>query len=514
VVLCLLFLLTLLVRFAFFFPASIDWDEASFVLIGQSLADGHLPYEQAWDVKPPLGFAFYAAVIRLFGHSVAAIRLGGTVCVAATAFFVYLMVSRIWGHAAAWLAASMTILGMSLLASGQATMTEHVMLVPFMAAMVVAIQGGPPTRTWFVVGALFSAASLVRFNAAFAVLPVAAFAWYDARQRSASGWKALAAYCCGAALPVAFAVAAYVAAGEFGSLWTTVVTVPVSYRESQGSAIRTLVGQVRNAYGLAPQSTAVPWLTGYLWGLAALGFGIAWLRLHEANEEHRRSTVLVTLVTLTTALSVMISGRPLEHYLLQLIPLAAVLSGVLLHLSNRRARAAIWGGAALCAVLSSTPIVAEYRGLLSRVSDGGRAAYGPPYEVADYLSAQNPARRPVFLLNDHLVYWLMKQPPPTRFATHPSHFSNSWQLLGAFGTTPGDELRAVFRLRPEFVAIPPKIWFMDCDMERLLRDNLADGYVPDVRIGNIIIYRRSSQAVSGAVQGNHDLEAWTTACNG
>src|SRR5262245_31877775 len=86
VVFGVLFLLTLLVRFPFFFPASIDWDEASFVLIGQSLADGHLPYEQAWDVKPPLGFAFYAAVIRLLGHSVAAIRLGGTVCVAATAF--------------------------------------------------------------------------------------------------------------------------------------------------------------------------------------------------------------------------------------------------------------------------------------------------------------------------------------------------------------------------------------------------------------------------------------------
>ena len=278
VVFCLLFLLTLVVRVPFFFPAIIDWDEVTFVLIGQSLADGHLPYEQAWDVKPPLGFAFYAAFIQLFGHSVAAIRLGGTVCVAATAFFVYASVTRIWGRAAAWLAAFMTILGMSLLASGQATMTEHIMLVPFMAAMAVAIQGGPPIRTWFAVGVLLSMATLVRFNGAFAVLPVAAFAWFDARHRSASGVKAVAAYCCGAALPVAFTVAAYVAAGKFGDLWTTVVTAPVSYRDAQGSAVGTVVRQVRNAFGLTPQAIVVPWLTGYLWCLATLGFGIGWVR--------------------------------------------------------------------------------------------------------------------------------------------------------------------------------------------------------------------------------------------
>ena len=130
----------------------------------------------------------------------------------------------------------------------------------------------------------------------------------------------------------------------------------------------------------------------------------------------------------------MLSGQPLEHYLIQLIPLAALLSAVLIHLTDWRTRAAIWAGAGLCAALSLTPIVAEYRGLLSRVGDGGRAAYGTSYQLADYLSARNPARRPVFLLNDHLAYWLMRQSPPTRFATHPSTFSNSWRLLEPFGT--------------------------------------------------------------------------------
>ena len=39
-----LFVITILVRLPFFFPAVIDWDESTFVLIGQSVVDGHLPY--------------------------------------------------------------------------------------------------------------------------------------------------------------------------------------------------------------------------------------------------------------------------------------------------------------------------------------------------------------------------------------------------------------------------------------------------------------------------------------
>jgi len=46
-----------------FFPAVIDWDESTFILMGQSIIDGHLPYVKLWDLKPPGAFAFYAFFI-------------------------------------------------------------------------------------------------------------------------------------------------------------------------------------------------------------------------------------------------------------------------------------------------------------------------------------------------------------------------------------------------------------------------------------------------------------------
>ncbi len=43
-------------RLPFFFPAVIDWDESTYVLMGQSILDGHVPSIEQWDDKPPLAY--------------------------------------------------------------------------------------------------------------------------------------------------------------------------------------------------------------------------------------------------------------------------------------------------------------------------------------------------------------------------------------------------------------------------------------------------------------------------
>jgi 4-amino-4-deoxy-L-arabinose transferase-like glycosyltransferase len=312
-VFAVLLLLTVAVRFPFFFPAVIDWDESTFILIGQSLADGHLPYTQTWDVKPPLGFVFYAALIRLFGHSVMAIRLGGVILVATTAFLVYVIASRTWrSAAAAWAAAVLTVGGMSLLASVQATMLEHVMLVPFTGALAVLLCCRRAAHTWFAAGALLATATLIRFDAAFAAIAVGVFVYADARRHAVSGVRALAAFGGGAAAVVGPTIAIYFAAGEFDTLWTTVVGSPASYAQAQNPPLTTLLRQAHNAFGITPRADGVPWLTGLLWLMAFAGIAMAWLRWRQAAEQERRGVLLISLAATAVAASVVLSGQALE----------------------------------------------------------------------------------------------------------------------------------------------------------------------------------------------------------
>lgn len=55
----------------------IDKDESTFVLLGQSLADGRLPYTETYDIKPPLGYVFFALIQLLVPHSLTFVRFAG-----------------------------------------------------------------------------------------------------------------------------------------------------------------------------------------------------------------------------------------------------------------------------------------------------------------------------------------------------------------------------------------------------------------------------------------------------
>ncbi|MFT6796984.1 MAG: 4-amino-4-deoxy-L-arabinose transferase-like glycosyltransferase, partial [Maribacter sp.] len=85
----ILFLLSFFIRFPFFFRDYIDRDESTFILVAQSWVEGHLPFTELWDVKPPLTFFFFASIIYAFGKSIFTIRLFGVLLVAISSFFTY-----------------------------------------------------------------------------------------------------------------------------------------------------------------------------------------------------------------------------------------------------------------------------------------------------------------------------------------------------------------------------------------------------------------------------------------
>ncbi len=57
-----LFLVSFFIRFPFFFRDYIDRDESTFILMGQSWVNGHLPYTELWDLKPPVAFLFFVGI--------------------------------------------------------------------------------------------------------------------------------------------------------------------------------------------------------------------------------------------------------------------------------------------------------------------------------------------------------------------------------------------------------------------------------------------------------------------
>ena len=83
-----------LIRLPTFGNPVLEFDEQLYLLVGDRMLHGHLPYVDLWDRKPIGLFLFYAGV-RLFGGSgIVQYQIAATLCVAITASFIWTISRR------------------------------------------------------------------------------------------------------------------------------------------------------------------------------------------------------------------------------------------------------------------------------------------------------------------------------------------------------------------------------------------------------------------------------------
>ena len=166
-VLTYLLIITVVIRFPYFFPAVIDWDESTQIIMGQDILDGQLPYIDLWDNKPPLSFLSYAFFILFFGKSIIAIRLAGSICVVTTAYLIYIVARNIWNNRSGIISATLFIVFASLMGNGQATMTEIVAIVPLISSMTILIIKKETPFSFYLAGLLIGISGFIRLNLAY-----------------------------------------------------------------------------------------------------------------------------------------------------------------------------------------------------------------------------------------------------------------------------------------------------------------------------------------------------------
>src|SRR5262249_22578011 len=173
VVFLLLFFIATLIRLPWFFTYVIDWDESLFILVGQALSEGHLPYTVVWDNTPPLGFLFFSAAIRIFPDSLAFIRLAGAFAVSVSSFLLFFIAASFMSLLPAILSAALFIVAVSsLISSGQAVMMEHIALMPLLGALLLIVNGPQSRSSYLFIGVLLGMATLIKLDLVCVALAV------------------------------------------------------------------------------------------------------------------------------------------------------------------------------------------------------------------------------------------------------------------------------------------------------------------------------------------------------
>jgi len=507
----------LLVRFPAFFTDVINWDESTFILVGQGLADGHLPYTLLWDNKPPLGYAFFALVELIFPHSLAAIRIAGALVVGVSAFFVCSIATSVMPLGPALMSAALFVITVSsLIERGQAVMMEHIALVPLLAALSTLLGGNLSRSKYFVVGVLFAVAVLVRTNVAFVPLVIlAVFPFLDTDLTLRERVRPVLLMGGGGVSALLSVSALYGLTGNGELFFRSTILVPLAYvsegyrQTGYGNAFVYFAEAAIPRLQLPILSSAKELIGFVFWIGGSLGFlAMTIAAFVGPYTGRRRKLKLIALFSATLLISMLASPYEFPHYLIQVAPTFAISYGLAVSLLMDAVQHLVMLSTLLLIIGSiSLHSYGSYAGELLRLrmpyhcgrawlSRFGVNPAGDPsiFEVAKVINKKSAPGDTIFVSDDTLLYWLTGEYPVVPIAAFSANiFDKRGILKPLYGdkTTPDSVLEAIFSKSPTRIVLIDGAADARYVNNTIFRSHLDSEYHLEERVGDRLIFRRN-----------------------
>ena len=324
----------------------LERDEGEFAYAGQLMLQGIPPYKLVYSMKFPGIYAAYAAIMAVFGQTIAGIHVGFILINAATIVLVYLLGKRLFSPAAGVAASAgyaLMSLGMGVL--GAQAHATHFVVIAALGGTLLLLRG-IDSRRWYTLlgsGALYGVAVLMKQHGAlFVAFGVSYLAW-DCLARRRDAWLArvrdLAIFLLGVAVPLAVTGLALWWAGVFGKFWFWTFTYAHEYAQEVS-----LSGGLIMFRGYFPNAVGPNLL---IWIIALVGLALIWLK-----KENRIVAVFTTAFLVFSFLAVCPGLYFREHYFVLMLPAIALLAGAAVGTALKQWPSASWlTYGVFCAVL-------------------------------------------------------------------------------------------------------------------------------------------------------------------
>lgn len=470
-VLAMLAVLAVAVRAITYGNPALGFDEQFYLLVGDRMVQGDLPYVDIFDRKPIGIFLIYAGVRLLGGEGFVQYKLVATLFVIATAWLIYLLARQRSGRWGAGLAAALYILWLNLMEGegGQTPVFYNLLVVG--AAWQLFAEIRAPGRLWrrgtlalALIGLALQVKTSVVFEGMFFGL---AFLWLGWTRRMS--WPALAGFAAAmvalALLPTALAFGYYAAIGAADAfIFCNFLSI---FGQGKGPAAILLVKLIEVSALFLP-------------------FGVIALLGHRAlrTDMLRADSRMLRLWLLASAFGVLIYWRfNSPHYAIPLLlPFCLLLAPAL------DARRRIGAGLALIALVAGQIVQLHLIAI-----KGGNA------EMRAVAAAARPTGGFIFVYNAYPgLYMMTRSPLPSRWA-FPGHVNaEDENNPRALGVDPLAETRAILDRNPDAVVDTfPAFAQGNRATRALLHRVLADRYRPVLCVATRdrtrVVYRRTSE---------------------
>lgn len=322
----ILFLLGLfLVPILLYLPfagAPFERDEGVYATIAQGVLNGQVPYRDLFDNKPPLVYLWYAFSFTLFGESVFAPRIVAAIFLSLTTLALFNQARMVLPMPAARLAAGLFAISTGLPWVALHANTEAYMLLPLVSSLMFFTIGMKDGQLrWFVIAGMLAGLAMATKQVAMwnlLALAMVSLIWHartiESQLRALAPTAALFAGCL---LSLAAVALPFTLTGSLDDL----IYANLSYNWLYINFLSYAERLANFGYGLLFFSAvAAPFAVGALAGLVVI-----WRRRSAATD------YVLILWAVASAIGVASGGRFFPHYFLQLMPSAAVLTGVVIY---------------------------------------------------------------------------------------------------------------------------------------------------------------------------------------
>jgi hypothetical protein len=413
-----------------------DWDETGYLIVGQDLARGFLPYQNYWELKPPLGFFFYGLVVALFGNSVIALHAFGAAYMGIGACFLYKAAQKL-SSALAGVIAVIVFIGLpNYIVSGSAILMEHVAIVPLCC---IAYWVANRDHHMWKIGLAIGICALIRTNLLL-LGPAAILYYFWLLPNSEKNSKALVLIGFSVAMWIALPIMAMVCLYWYADLLDMFYMVVVKFALSFAKF---------NAIGVSDVATAT-----YAFSERNIILVVTTL---SAIFLLRKRSIGLLLFLLATFASILLTGDKYDHYNIQLVPFVALLFGLSADMAFRQYRG-LQILFILCFLLA-TPFVIRAGKLWnysSNIWQGKLPAYKERQRDVDaiiaYLQSQNVEGKYVFCPQHPIFNFMTGSLIPNPHA-HPNNYRFDRRLKMMYGNqyTLDDLARETMAKKPEYV---------------------------------------------------------------
>lgn len=399
-------------------PSSLNYtrgrDQGVFLYIGQRILEGHIPYRDVWDHKPPIIFYLNALGLALGAGSRMGVWVIEVVSLFCAALIGFVLIRKALGTLAAVFSLFLWLAGLVFVLSGGNWPAEYALPLQFLCLWLgyTTLHEGKRFASWrgFWLGVV-SGLALCLLQTTLGI--TAAIVLYLSALRLRAGqfrvWRDELLTIGVGGLSVVGVVALYFASqGALGEFWAAAVQYNLAYVAAR--PIDRLISVVSGVEELAESG---------LGQIAGLGYvsALAWFLLKKEMAPAWRPLTLIGLLDLPIEVVLAnLSGRNYTHYYISWLPGLAIFAGFLFYLLLTRLFDASHPPRA--ATLFTVVILGLFSWLLATGYYRTWERYRRPYETSVVEAIQRSTRPDEYVLMwgaETRINFIANRRSPTRF---------------------------------------------------------------------------------------------------